>query len=132
MDSQGRAVGRVWAGTAGVRVHHWATRVAGCTTAAGGGDPHRYLCVLPPQPDLLPHVLWRVCPLYGFYVQVAAAVLLLDGGISAVGQGAAAAVAESGHIVLVATKVLSFCLRPETTVVVGDQLPNHLQRKSRG
>ena len=67
----------------------------------------------------------RVRPLDGLHVQVAAAVLLPDCGVSAVGQRAGAAVAESRDIVLVAAEVLRQRLGLEAAVLVVDNLRNN-------
>lgn len=65
------------------------------------------LGILPLEPDLLPHLSRSVRTLDGFDVKVAASGFLLDRGVSAVCQGAAAAVAEPRDIVLVAAESLS-------------------------
>ena len=57
------------------------------------------LCVVALEPNLLPHVLGRVSSLDGFHVQVALAVLLLDGRIPTIGQGTTASVAKTRDIV---------------------------------
>lgn len=62
--------------------------------------------ILPFEPDLLPHLGRSVRPLNSFDVEVAASRFLLDRGISAVCQGATAAVAEPRDIVLVAAESL--------------------------
>ena len=63
-----------------------------------------------------------VRPLDGLHIQVAAAILLPDGGVSAVGQRAGAAVAEACDVVLVAAEVLRQRLGLETAVLVVDDL----------
>jgi hypothetical protein len=74
------------------------------------------------QPDLLPHILWRVCSLNSLHVQVASAFLLPDGCVAAVGKGAATAVAQTTHIILVPTEILGGCFRLEATVMMIDDL----------
>lgn len=74
------------------------------------------------EADLLPQVFGRMSPLNRLHVQVALSVGLLDGGIPAVGERAAAAVAQPRDIVLVAAKVLCLRLRLEAAVVVVDHL----------
>lgn len=85
-----------------------------------------HLRVVAFQLDLLPHVFGCVCALYCLDVEVAAAFLLLDGGISAVGQRAAASVTQSSDVILVTAEVLSLGFRLEAAVVVIYDLPDDL------
>lgn len=85
---------------------------------------HRGVVLL--QADALPEVLGRVRTLYGLDVQVAAAAILADGGVPAVGQWTGAAVAQPSHIVIIPAKVLGLGLCPEAAVPVIYELPNHL------
>mmetsp|Transcript_24840 Transcript_24840/g.69246 ORF Transcript_24840/g.69246 Transcript_24840/m.69246 type:complete len:258 (+) Transcript_24840:694-1467(+) len=77
------------------------------------------------QLDLLPEVLWGVGPLYGLNEQVASPFLLPYRGVSAVCEGAGAAVAKPRDIVLVSAKVLGLCLGTEAAVPIVDALPYH-------
>ena len=63
-----------------------------------------------------------VRPLNSLHVEVAAAVLLPNGGVPAVGQRTGAAVAESRHVVLIAAEVLRQRLGLEAAVLVVDDL----------
>jgi hypothetical protein len=65
-------------------------------------------------------------PLDCLHVQVAAPLLLLDSRIFAVGQGAAAPVAQACDVVFVSTKVLGLCFGLEAAVVMVYDLPDDL------
>lgn len=79
-------------------------------------------CILPVEPDLLPHVAGSVCTLDGLHVQVYSAILLANCCISAVCKRATAAVAETCDIELISTEVECLCLGFEAAVVVIDDL----------
>lgn len=85
-----------------------------------------HLSVVAFQFDLLPHVFGCVCPLHCLQIQVTPAILLFDGGVSAVGQRAAASVTKSCDVILVSAKVLCLGLCLEAAVMVVDDLPYDL------
>ena len=73
-------------------------------------------------PDLLPKLVGQVSSLYGLHVEVQTAILLLDGGISAVCQRTGRPIAQPSHVVLVSAEVLCLCLHFIRAVAVIDDL----------
>jgi hypothetical protein len=69
-------------------------------------DGLQRLGVVVGQFDLFPHGFGRVSALNGFDVQVKHAVVLMDGGVSTVGQRARTAVAQTGDVVLILAEIL--------------------------
>ena len=80
------------------------------------------ICAAEGLPDLLPKLVGRVCPLNAFETQVQPSIFLPDGGISGVGQGTGASVAETCDVVLVPAEVLSLRLHFVAAKVVVDDL----------
>lgn len=79
-------------------------------------------CVLPFEPDFLPHVTGSVRPLNRLHIQVDPAILFPYCGISAVCEGTAAAVAETCDVVLISAEIECFGLGLEAAVVMIDDL----------
>ena len=78
------------------------------------------------EPDLLPQLVWHVCPLDCLNIQVNAPIFLLYGGVTAVCKRTGAAVAKAGDVVFIAAEVLSLCLDFVRAVAVIDYLWHRL------
>ncbi len=79
-----------------------------------------------PQPYALPHLGWCVCTFCSLHVQVAATIVLPNGGIAAVGEWAGRPIAQASHIVFISAKILCFCFGLEAAVTMGNDLSRGL------
>ena len=76
--------------------------------------------------DLLPELFGEVSSLDDLHVEVALTLVLLNSGVSGVGQRATVSVAETSKVVLVPAELLCFSRYLERAGLVVDDLPDNV------
>ena len=89
-------------------------------------DKFQSLLVVLWESNLFPQLIWQMCSFNGFHVEIAVALVLEHGCVSAVSQWTRVLVTQTSQVVLIGAEVLGYSLSFKTTVSCVDDSPHNV------